>query len=161
MRVKTGGGGRARAAFVVRAKNTRRWLLTVRSRDDLGAIRWAQRKMPSREANQRKDELRAEIAALAWLIAAVENQVHFLVPGYWRLGEMLEASSDTLEVKYRIAKGKSRTIWRYESTSTFPPWRMRRHTTEPADLAGHHAERHPGAEPAAAIDKRRAALWTP
>ena len=45
-------------------------------------------------AKERVDKLRAEIEALAAALqAAVSDQVHFLVPGYWRLGEMLEASS--------------------------------------------------------------------
>jgi len=58
------------------------------------------------KAKAREDALRAEILALAAALqAAVADQVHFLVPGYWRLGEMLQASSGTLEEKYRIAKG--------------------------------------------------------
>ena len=58
-------------------------------------------------AKERVDKLMAEIEALAAALqAAVSDQVHFLVPGYWRLGEMLEASSGALEEKYRIAKGR-------------------------------------------------------
>ena len=42
------------------------------------------------EAKEREDKLRAEIEALAAALqAAVSDQVHFLAPGYWRLGEML------------------------------------------------------------------------
>jgi hypothetical protein len=59
------------------------------------------------EAKEREDKLRAEIEALAAALqAAVSDQVHFLAPGYWRLGEMLAASSATLDVKYQIAKGE-------------------------------------------------------
>ncbi len=112
------------------------------------------------EAKDREGKLRAKIEALAAALqSAVSDQVHFLVPGYWRLGGMLEASSGSLEEKYQIAKGKR---------AYYLAQRVHKYFSSLADAQAYDGSlRHlreitrkgiKGREPASAIDKALEAL---
>jgi hypothetical protein len=111
-------------------------------------------------AKEPEGKLRAKIVALAAALhAAVADQVHFLVPGYWQLGELLEASREPLEEKYRIAKGKR---------PYYLAHRVHKHFPSLADAEAYDGSlRHlreitrkgiQGRRPASAIDKALQAL---